>query len=124
MNEEIEPKLAAPGAGLPKAELAAARVLFGWRQRRGNRDKFAQKCESERRRIRELVKSCDAESAGRRILIERVRGLEDSSRYWSVWMTLEHLRIVNTRIARTITQLSKGTAPAGKASTAAVKPGT
>lgn len=123
MNDEMEPKLAAPGAGLPKAELAVAQVLFGWRQRRGNRESFARKFESERERIRTLVKGCATERAGRRVLIERLRGLEDSSRYWSVWMTLEHLRIVNTGIARTITQLSRGTAPTGKASTAAVKPG-
>jgi hypothetical protein len=29
------------------------------------------------------------------VLIARPRGLEDSSRYWSVWMTLDHLRIVH-----------------------------
>jgi len=51
-----------------------------------------------------------------------VRGLEDSSRYWSVWMTLEHLRIVHLGIARTIDSLAREIAPSGQASTAAVKP--
>jgi hypothetical protein len=37
-------------------------------------------------------------------------------------MTLEHLRIVNSGVARTIRSLAAGKAPPGKASTAAVKP--
>jgi hypothetical protein len=48
--------------------------------------------------------------------------MEDSSRNWSVWMTLDHLRIVNSGITRTIGALTKGVVPPGKASTAAVKP--
>jgi uncharacterized damage-inducible protein DinB len=56
------------------------------------------------------------------VLIDRVPGLEDSSRYWSLWMTLDHLRIVNHGIARTIESLSKEISPTGQASTAAVKP--
>lgn len=56
------------------------------------------------------------------MLIERVRGLEDSSRYWSVWMTLDHLRIMNSRLGKVITSLAKGVIPPGKASTANVKP--
>ena len=51
-----------------------------------------------------------------------LRGLEDSSRNWSVWMTLDHLRITNDAFARFITDLTQGRIPEGKASTAAVKP--
>jgi hypothetical protein len=64
----------------------------------------------------------DAESGGRRILIRRARGLEDSSRYWSMWMVLDHLRIVNSDITRVIASLAKDVVPPGKASTARVKP--
>jgi len=55
-------------------------------------------------------------------LIKRVRGLEDSSRYWSVWMTLDHLRIMHTGLTRVIASLSREITPPGAASTAAVKP--
>lgn len=48
--------------------------------------------------------------------------MEDSSRYWSVHMTLDHLRIVNGGIAGTISQLRGGRVPNRPASTAAVKP--
>jgi hypothetical protein len=122
MNTTEEPKLAPPGAGLPKVELLVARVRFAWRRARGDRKSFDAAFQLERERVRGLVGGLDADSAGRRVLIERVRGLEDSSRYWSVWMTLEHLRIIHVGIARTIGKLAKGVVQPGKASTAAVKP--
>lgn len=118
----VEPKLAAPGAGLPRIELFIGRRLFARRLRRGTRDSFTASFQAERAAIAALVKSCDPESGARRVLIERVRGMEDSSRNWSVWMTLDHLRIVNGGITCTIGALAKGIVPPGKASTAAVKP--
>ena len=48
--------------------------------------------------------------------------MEDSSRFWSIWMTLDHLRIVHFGIARTMTLLLAGKTPPGKVDTAAVKP--
>jgi hypothetical protein len=123
MSENVEPKLAPPGAGLPKIELLIGRWLFARRLRRGTRESFSADFQQERETIRALVRSCDAGSASRRILIKRPRGMEDSSRNWSVWMTLDHLRIVNGGITRTIGALAKGVVPPGKASTAAVKPG-
>lgn len=122
MDSNTEPKLEPPGAGLPKGELLAARTLFWIMVKRGSREKFIGVFEGERKRIRQLLAGCDPERAGKRILIERLRGLEDSSRYWSVRMTLEHLRIVNEGIARIISQLAIDVPPEGKVSTAAVKP--
>ena len=42
-----------------------------------------------------LVEGVSVDSAARPVLIDRIRGIEDSSRHWSVYMTLDHLRIVN-----------------------------
>jgi hypothetical protein len=117
-----EPKLAPPGAGLPKIELAIARLIFAWRQLRGDRDAFNRRFQQERQAIHSMAASCDADSGSRRVLIERARGLEDSSRYWSVWMVLDHLRIVNRDIGRIIESLARGVEPPGAASTAKVKP--
>ena len=122
MNSMEEPKLAPPGAGLPKPELFIARLIFAVQSRQGNRDTFNARFTQERETIRRLVDSCSASSAATRVLIQRIPGLEDSSRYWSVWMTLDHLRIVNQGIAKTIDSLSKEIARPGSASTAAVKP--
>lgn len=122
MSEEMEPKLAPPGAGLPKPELTIANALFRFRLLTGGRESFEARFRRERESIANLVGKCDAEMASKRVLIERVRGLEDSSRYWSVWMTLDHLRIVNGQIAKVIGALAQGVVPPGKASTAKVKP--
>lgn len=118
-----EPKLAPPGAGLPAMELVAARIIFRVRVWRGNRDSFTALFERERGRIRELTRDLNEEDAGRRVLIRRPIGIEDSSRNWSVWMTLEHLRIVNDGITGILRSLTNGRVPPGQASTAAVKPG-
>ena len=92
------------------------------RRRRGTVASLAADFARERTRIMELTSALDDRSASRRVLIRRLPGLEDSSRYWSVWMTLDHLRIVNLEIARVIDALSRGVRPEGEASTAAVKP--
>ncbi len=122
MTSTIEPKLAAPGAGLPAIELFIARALFALRRTTGNRDSFTATFRDERTAIEKRYRSCDTESAARRVLIRRLPGLEDSSRYWSVWMTLDHLRIVHQSIATVIGSLVKGVVPALASSTARVKP--
>lgn len=123
-SNSSDPKLAAPGAGLPKAELFLGRQLFAFRRLTGNRASFDAKFRKERKRIHALVSSCDLESAACRVLIKRPPGLEDSSRYWSVWMTLDHLRIVHHQLIHVIGALTNGILPEGEVSTAAVKPAT
>lgn len=122
MTTNPEPQLAPPGAGLPKPELLIARALFALRCRRGSRVAFNARFARERAAIRLLVERCNAETGARRVLIKRPPGLEDSSRNWSVWMTLDHLRIVHGEMTRIIGALAQGASPAGEASTAAVEP--
>lgn len=122
MSTSTYSQLAPPGAGLPIIELWVARLLFGLTRVRGNREAFVTKFEQERAAIRALVASCPEAQRGEQVLIARLPGLEDSSRDWSVWMTLDHLRITNIAFARVINALTHGNVPPGKASTAAVKP--
>ncbi|MDI1313784.1 DinB family protein [Prosthecobacter sp.] len=124
MNNSTNPQLAPPGAGLPAIELWVARLMFARTRRRGNREAFVAKFQQERAAIRALVDSCPETQRGEQVLIMRLRGLEDSSRNWSVWMTLDHLRIIHIGLIRVIHALTHGKVPPGKASTAAVKPGT
>lgn len=123
MNDTTKPALAPPGAGLPKPEQIIGRLLFALRRLTSNRDSLNALFGRERARIHELVEPLEDHEASRRVLIERPPGLEDSSRYWSVWMTLDHLRIVHCEIQRVIGALVAGLVPEGSASTAAVKPG-
>lgn len=122
MTPQSEPKLAPPGAGLPGVELFIARLMFAVRRWTGSRRSFQTRFERERELIRALIQNRDAAMCSRRVLIRRIRGLEDSSRFWSVWMTLDHLRIVHHEIAGVISSLVNGVVPDGAASTAAVKP--
>ncbi|BCX48109.1 hypothetical protein HAHE_20170 [Haloferula helveola] len=122
MSVVTEPKLAAPGAGLPAMELMIARIMFGRKRKSGSRDGFDREFHKERELIRKRVASCDPSRRGERVLIKRLRGLEDSSRNWSVWMTLDHLRICNGVFAAVIGGLSRGQVPEKEASTADVKP--
>jgi len=120
--QDETPKLAAPGAGLPGIELQIARILFTLRAWTHDRQRIDTLFRQERALVAELVRSCPAGRLGDRVLIPRPRGLEDSSRHWSVLMTLEHLRLVNLACALFIRELSEGRVPSGKASTADVKP--
>lgn len=123
MSDPSGPRLAPPGAGLPAPELFVARALFALRRLCGSRPGHDARFRAERERVGLLVNSLAPEAGARRVLIPRLRGLEDSSRHWSVWMTLEHLRIVHTGLQRIIAQLLADRVPPGAASTAAVKPG-
>jgi hypothetical protein len=117
-----EPRLAAPGAGLPRIELLVARLGFRWLSRRTTREKSSALLAKECAAILQLAGRCDDESGSRRILIKRIPGMEDSSRYWSVFMTLDHLRIVHHAVAGTIQMLGRGETPERAVSTADVKP--
>lgn len=122
MSEPTEPKLAAPGAGLPWPERLIASFMVKRGIRRAPRNEVSELLMAERQTILDLVAPLSNETASRRVLIQRLRGLEDSSRYWSVLMTLDHLRIVNNGIAEAIKLLGQGKAPPREASTATVKP--
>lgn len=121
-SSSFRPVLAPPGAGLPPLELFFARILFGVSRRMTSREAAAAAIVEQRGKIEALVGSCDRERAAQRVLIKRLPGLEDSSRDWSVWMTLDHLRIVNRAIAGTLRELLAGRVVERVASTADVKP--
>lgn len=116
------PRLAPPGAGLPLVELLIARWLFQFRRLTVSRARAEAQIVAERDAVLALVRGITPEQGSRRVLIPRPRGLEDSSRHWSVFMTLQHVEIVNRQTARTIARLLAGETPSGQASTAAVKP--
>lgn len=116
------PLLAAPGAGLPAHELRIGRVIFALGRRFVSRGAHRKRFQEERDAILGLVANCPLGLRSRRVLVPRGRGMEDSSRFWSVWMTLDHLRITNEAFAMALGCLANGEVPARKANTADVKP--
>lgn len=121
MKEDL-PKLAPPGAGLPWLERQIARFSFRKTYQSSTREETDAWLLRETGRIEQLAEPLPAEIGSRQVLIRRLRGLEDSSRNWSVFMTLEHLAIVNESVAGVITALAAGLVAPGAASTAALKP--
>ncbi|MEM9235294.1 MAG: DinB family protein [Verrucomicrobiota bacterium] len=122
MSATTEPQLDAPGAGLPAPELFIARKLFAVKCRTGSREAFIRKFREERAAIRQLIERFPEAQRSEQVLIRRLRGLEDSSRHWSLWMTLDHLRIVNVGIGDFIVELTAGRSPEEIIGTADVKP--
>ena len=69
-----------------------------------------------------LARNLTPQAANMPVLIPRVIGIEDSSRNWSVLMTLDHLVIVNSAIIDIVEHLSSERMYIRRVSTAAVKP--
>ncbi|MBI2809311.1 MAG: DinB family protein [Candidatus Melainabacteria bacterium] len=118
------PKLDKPGAGLPFYEWAVANyILVPLRLNTTSIQKALAEVETESAQIDAMVSPLSVTQLNEQRLIPRLIGLEDSSRFWSVAMALEHIVIVNSRALQLVKALSKGISPAGKSSTADVKPG-
>jgi len=100
-------QLAPPGAGLPKWRLFFIRPLFLVASKNIPRKKFTHLYEKERRRILKLVETLNEEAKSTQTLIPQIAGIEDSSRFWSIYMTLEHLTIVDAGLSQIITQLCR-----------------
>ena len=118
------PELAPPGAGLPKPELFIAKIRFALKRWRTSDQQAIEAFRRAHQQILTEVRGYSEEQRAEQVLIKRLRGLEDSSRNWSIYMTLEHMRIVNAAVADFCEMLSNGEVPPGTVSTADVKPST
>ena len=100
------PTLQSPGAGLPAFELAWLRIMFRLACGLISKNLGLRWFKLEAARIKALAGTVSAEQGAVPILISRVVGIEDSSRYWSVFMVLDHLRIVDEGISQIIQTLT------------------
>lgn len=117
------PKLQKPGAGLPFLEWFVSKYWvvnrlpfkMTWDEAQIFFEREGQKTIAAFESIPKLLRE-------KKILIDRVAGMEDSSRYWSAAMVLEHLAIVGPMMAEGIVLLSKGIQSEVAVGTADVKP--
>lgn len=120
-----EPKLQAPGAGIPALELLIAKhFIFPKRFKTTSDQKAVADFQEESEKILKLARGLTAQQLSERRLIPRLRGLEDSSRYWSVAMAMEHLIIVGNGTRGIILALARNHTDLPKRGTADVKPST
>ncbi|MFP4062176.1 MAG: DinB family protein, partial [Halochromatium sp.] len=108
MSPVPQPPLEQPGAGigwferkLLGASIRAAARFYG-------KDRLTRMFRDEAERAMATARRLSEAQGRERVRIERFFGIEDSSRDWSVYMTLEHLVIVNTAIAAILPQLYSG----------------
>ena len=121
--ESTEPTLASPGAGLPLHEQLLIKFFILPRlSRKLSREEAIALFDAEGREALTLAQGLSEENLVRPVLIDRVRGIEDSSRNWSVVMTLHHLIIVGAGIKQAIQLLNRGTVPNRETRIQDVKP--
>lgn len=123
--EANEPKLGKPGAGLPFHEWFVAKYFIVPKLlKETTREQAVDLFEKESNVILKLAKELSTQDLVERRLIPRLTGLEDSSRFWSVAMTMEHLVIVGSGMRTLVEKLANGITDIPPISTADVKPHT
>lgn len=108
-----EPQLEPPGAGLPAKEEALIRnVAFPLLKLKLHSPKACLKLfRKSGDDILQRVKPYELEDFSQPVLIKRLKGMEDSSRYWSLEQTMEHIQIVGAACLYVIRRLETGLIP-------------
>ena len=122
MNAAAPIQLAPPGAGIPPLEITLGKLMFAALRSWKTREWATKHFHSEASSMVRLARNLTPQAANTPVLIPRVIGIEDSSRNWSVLMTLDHLVIVNSAIIDIVEHLSSERMYIRRVSTAAVKP--
>lgn len=122
-EEEILKSLDKPGAGVGFMQQMVMRFYIGpFVAAKSDWEADSQRFFNSSQKILRLVEGVDEKALLQKVLVPPQQGLEDSSRYWSAAMLLEHLMIVGMGLRDVIIRLSQGKVPPGKADTARVKP--
>lgn len=90
--------------------------------RLADRERALERFHGEAERVVSLVTPLTEEEGRRPVLVKRLRGMEDSSRYWSPYMIVQHLVIVDRAMLMMIRLISSGKTTDRKSGTADVKP--
>src|SRR5262245_3784514 len=118
-----EPRLAPPGAGVPALERFVGKHLLLPRLcRRLSWDDAPALLERQGIELLELAGGRSEARLTERVLVPRQRGLEDSSRFHSFAMVIEHLTIVGRRTTGIVRDLTHGRLPHDPVRTAELKP--
>lgn len=117
------PKLEPPGAGLPWIENWILRYVYYPIKVKQNT--WGENLDRLQRETHNIVNICDVlteQEFQTRVLVPRLRGMEDSSRFWSAALTLSHLMISLESMSFAAFELSQGRKLEKRVGTADVKP--
>lgn len=106
MND-YRPSLAPPGTGLPALELRLVRIAFAAVRRLFGHQALSDRLRAETAKVQALAGRLTPEQLRQPVLVPRLAGLEDSSRYWSAAMVVQHLVIVGGGIGGLVGALSR-----------------
>ncbi len=122
-EEDILKSLDKPGAGVGVMQGLVMKFYIGpFVAAKSDWDTDSERFLNSSKKILTLIDGLDEQALSQKVLVPPQRGLEDSSRYWSAAMVLEHLMIVGMGLRDIIIRLSQDKVPPGKADTARVKP--
>jgi len=108
-SSQIIQSLAQAGAGLPTYKRIAAKyVMFPLLNRSISWEKAWDIYDKEGEKIIAMASALSKEQLFQRVLVPRLFGLEDNSRYYSVAMVIEHLLIVGNALTVRLPILSQG----------------
>lgn len=119
-SNELDP----PGAGLPFLERGVLDVAFKSGCVLISDKRALAMFQKESDELYRLANEDESYDVFQQLLIPRVIGIEDSSRYWSVIMTLEHLCMTNRDMLTAIKALTENIVPRGEIDIALYKPST
>jgi len=108
LKSENPPTLEPAGAGLPLEELKLTQQRFHQTFDTNPLSYYERLFESEKDTMLSITNEIDEDQRATQVLIERIRGIEDSSRNWSLFMTLEHLHVCNMIFLEIIKKLVSG----------------
>lgn len=123
MQEPENIKLEAPGKGLPFLDSLLTRFIVGpFLSKLDSVETNWIRFDKTNKKIMEIVSPLSFEQLHKKVLVPKLKGIEDSSRYWSVAETLEHIELVGDSICVGIELLNEGKVPQGKVDVADYKP--
>jgi hypothetical protein len=102
--------------------VVAKYYLVGFQFPRLKWEKATEVFERETGKLADLVAPLSREEAQKKVLVPKMRGLEDASRNWSPAMVIEHLMIAAPGMGEIATQLTQGRAPSIEVDIAKIKP--
>jgi hypothetical protein len=103
------PKLDKPGAGLPFPDKYVVRWWIGpFVSRRADKDRNLRLFATAGKRVLKEFAEIPASQRDSKVLVPKLRGVEDSSRFWCANEVLEHLMITGVPIRGLIETLAKG----------------
>ena len=100
------PQLETPGSGLPSPELFIGKMGLALYRSVISHHGATTWFKSESQQLIALASSVSEVVGKQRVLIRRVVGIEDSSRFWSVFMVLDHLLIADRLTIKIMESLS------------------